>query len=124
MGPIAVRRAIAQGVAAADRDDVAQDCVLRMLHALVRTRQRIATANNPAALLERATYRASNEARHRVNMVGLGGTAPNGRTIRVPFPVAIGGEAGQLILESLPAPRSTEWHPASPTGSSLDSTSC
>lgn len=100
---IAKHRAAVAGVAHADRAEVAQDAMPRIVRALKYSRAGFASAHNPAAMLERVTARAVAAARHRVCMSGLGGVAPNGRNWRAPFPRVLGGSTAARIIELLPA---------------------
>src|SRR4051794_9904934 len=65
---VARHRAGTAGVAAHDRDEVAQDAMPVIASALKRSRGKFAHAGNPAAVLERVAARAVSCAAHRVRM--------------------------------------------------------
>ena len=84
-------------------DELAQDAMTRVFRSLATSRDSFATADNPAAVLERVTARAVGESRHRIKMCGFGGVAPNGLNWRARYPRQIGGDAAQRIFDELPA---------------------
>lgn len=100
---VASHRARALGIDHANRADVVHDGLAVILSTVQRSRHRIASADNPAAVLERAAVRAVNAGRHRVRMAGLGGAQPNGRMWRAAYPVPVGGDAARRIFDNLPA---------------------
>jgi DNA-directed RNA polymerase specialized sigma24 family protein len=86
------------------RGDVAQDAMEPVVRALHRSRDRIAGADNPAAVLERIAARAVAAGRHRARMAGLAGVPANGQHWRAAFPRQVGGDAAVRVLDSLPVP--------------------
>jgi len=97
-------RAGSSNVLAHERADIAQDAMLPIVRALAGSRERIAGADNPAAVLERVAARAVAAGRHRTRMAGLGGVAANGQNWHARYPRQIGGEAALRILAELPTP--------------------
>ncbi len=98
------RRVAAYALAPHERADVAQDAMSDVARTLATSRERIAVAANPAAVLERIAARAAGAARHNARMCGLGGAPPNGRNWRTRYPVRVGGEAARRICEQVPVP--------------------
>ncbi len=101
---VAARRASALPLSADERRDVVQDAMTPIVRALDPAAGCLASAGNPAAVLERVAARAVGEARHRVRMAGLGGVPANGQNWRARYPRRIGGEAARQLLEQLPTP--------------------
>lgn len=98
------RRAGALSLPSDVRRDVAQEAMGPLVRALHSSRDRIAGADNPAAMLERVASRAVTAGRHRARMAGMGGVPANGQHWRATFPRQLGGDAALRVLESLPAP--------------------
>lgn len=101
---VARKRAGHAGVAKRDRIEVAQDAMPAIVSALQRSRDRFATAGNPAAVLERVAMRAVSSGAHRIRMRGFGGVSANGRNWRIPYPRSIGGDVALRLLDDLPDP--------------------
>jgi hypothetical protein len=98
------RRAGGLDLPAQARADVAQDAMGPIVAALQESPDRLAAADNPAAVLERVAAWAVSGGRHRVRMAGLGGVPSNGRNWRASYPRQIGGEAARRIVQDLPVP--------------------
>jgi hypothetical protein len=84
--------------------DVAQEAMTPIVRALEGGRRRLASADNPAAVLERIASRAVAAGRHRARMAGLAGAPANGQHWRVTYPRQLGGDAAARVLDSLPVP--------------------
>ena len=98
----AARRAKIVGVAPAEREEMAQDAMPKILAALRHWGNGLASAENPAALLERVVNRAVSEGMHRMRMEGMGGVPPNGRSWRTSPPRSISGDVVWRLVEEFP----------------------
>jgi len=92
------------GAAWHEFDDITQAAMAPIVATLVRSRDRLLRADNPAAVLERVAARGVAAGRHRVRLAGLGGVHENGRHWRANYPRVIGGDQAQQIFQELPAP--------------------
>lgn len=101
--PVALHRARTSGVPRRDLLEVAQDAMPWIVRALRRSAPQIASALNPAAVLERIVERAVAAATHRLRMAGLGGVQPNGRHWHKPYPTIWRYGTAARLLETIQA---------------------
>jgi hypothetical protein len=87
--------------------DIVQDSMMSIFTSLIGSRQKLADADNPAAMLETITARAVAAGQHRTHMSGFGGVAPNGQHWKDRYPRPIGGTAALRILDEVPAVHDT-----------------